>query len=135
MRGMALAPWLAVTLAACAGGSAGAPTPRAVSPRARGEVLVSVLTREGGHWGTSIAWQSPPEALVRPCHAHALAKEPGLTGWALFDVRSRPRGAALAEGSQLPEELLGCMQAALATLRPSDDGLSVPDVLVYVALR
>lgn len=115
---------------------AGSPAPLP-GPHATGEVTVSVLSRDGGHWGTFIELTPDPTAAVRPCATRALASDPTITGWALFDV-AIPNGyasAKLAEASALPKPFLECVEHALSELRTVVDGRGVGATLFYVTLR
>ena len=44
--------------------------------QAEGNVTVSILSRDGGHWGAVLTLEPDPTTLVRSCATQALASDP-----------------------------------------------------------
>lgn len=111
------------------------PPPASPQPRATGEVTSSLLNRDGGHWGPYLTMKPDAADAMKACYTQALATDPTITGWAMFDVAAYGSGLALADSSALPRPLLVCLENALKLLRLVEEGSMLPTSLVYVTLR
>lgn len=115
----------------------GAPSPPSPHGHAKGEVTAGFIHREGWFWGAWYEVTPEPADLVKPCYTEAIATDPSLTGWAMFDVTPSLGGSLVefAEASPLPKTLLVCLEVALRKMHIPTDGFNLPASLVYVTMR
>jgi hypothetical protein len=120
-------------------GGASSPPPTAI---ARGEVLVSILTRDGGYWSNVVKPDPPGDLVVKRCIDGPDAVRPLATGslvYSLVLTYDGPSRVELLERSTtppLPNALVACVSDALTGLKANPAGLQVGgELLAYVSLR
>jgi len=130
-------PTIHAPLAASAADAGSAVDAKAAAP---GEVVVSLLTKDGGYWPGLVKPASPGDLVRERCLDAPNAERPLVTGYLMFGL-SLPfeAGAArlqLLEASPtISKTLSRCVEAALGTLASAEPGVVLSDLVLYVSLR
>ena len=120
--------------------AADAGSPADAQAAARGEVVVSLLTKDGGYWPGLVKPASPGDLVRDRCIDAPSAERPLVTGYLMFGL-SLPfeSGAArlrLLEASPtISTTLSRCVETALGTLASAEPGVVLNDLVLYVSLR
>jgi hypothetical protein len=109
-----------------------------VTPIARGEAVVAILTREGGYY-PGIVRPSDPGVLVRRCLDGPDAVRPLVAGFLVFALGlpydTSARVTLLESSPHVPEALAACIASTLRGLSSYDGAPTIPGLIAYVSLR